>query len=322
MHKVGLKEFSLVSSGADNIRNITIGELFVMISNDQHRKAETSEANFKTNLFALQSLIKIIGPEFRLEELAKNPKYIRQYRTKLLEQRKQAGVEEEKAKRGINNYLRNLSAIFNYAVKVGHIPDTFVPSLERFKTVRRKQFELYTEAEEQAILSELKKCRHDGWLAFAIIIHTGVRAGAVCRQTQRDTRPMRWKDVDFMRGKITWRSKGTETRVPMHEKLREILLNRKKEIGDNWKPDKFVVHVTRPTLSHEITRVKKALGIEKEGAAHAARHAFALKILEHGGSSADIMNIMGHKDLSTTSAYIQIYDERNEMIFKRMGKSG
>ena len=143
---------------------------------------------------------------------------------------------------------------------------------------------------------------------FVIIVDTGVLL--------YDDRGLKWKHIDWMRNKVRLYSKGQERLVTLHPTLRNMLLERKAELGDSWNHEDHVIRFIRDTLSTYFRRAIKKAGINKPGAVHILRHTSGTKLL---ASSKDIritQEFLGHKNITTTEIYTHVIQEDMDKAVK------
>lgn len=338
LHRAGIEEFSLSDFKINSITELTLCEFYDIVVNDESRKFEVDNKTHYAQELALRNLMEIVGEKITLRELSANVRYINQFKSARfkigVEKYKNKGwdFEEDKIKRGININLKDLSAIFNYAVKTGHIPEHFIPKLDKYKTVKKKDYSTLFNEEIIRVLNALDEskgesdktiAKGDIWLAYIIVAETGLRRSAVFKRTIDDNeRGLKWKDVDWMRNVIRYRSKGSIHAVPMSDFLRKCLSKRKSELGEYFDPEKHIIRYTRDTISHYFKNAMKKAGIDKQGAVHVLRHSLPLQLLEAGASAFEVQEWMNHSDMQTTNIYVHMRNEGLQKLAKRKSRLG
>lgn len=112
-----------------------------------------------------------------------------------------------------------------------------------------------------------------------------------------------------MRGNIRLYSKKKERLVPLHDKLRKLLLDRKAELGNAFDPEDHVIHFVKDTLTQYFARAMKKAGVNKPGAVHILRHTAITKVLNASGNMRVAQEYAGHSQISTTQIYTHILQE-------------
>jgi len=228
-------------------------------------------------------------------------------------------VERFKAKRvrdglkpqSINNALRHLQAIYNYAHKLGyysgHNP---FQGVQRFKL--EKNPPRFLKKKEIDRLVEIAAAHgQDIHFVFALGIYAGLRKNEIVNA--------RWDWFDFDQRLITlsardnFHLKDAESRtIPLHEKLGEILLPYREEEGFIFVPDKDQPgkHRYRYEFKRAFHTVTKKAGLEWV-TPHVLRHTFASQLAIAGVSLYKISKWLGHSDVKTTQIYahLQTHDE-------------
>jgi integrase/recombinase XerD len=126
-----------------------------------------------------------------------------------------------------------------------------------------------------------------------------------------EVRTLRVEDVDSERMVIRVRSgKGGKDRLVM---LSPVLLE---ELRAHWRREKPATYLfptpgaDRPiydtALQRAVKRAAKAAGLSPEVSPHTLRHCFATHLLEDGVDIHVIQQLMGHKDIRTTMAYLRV----------------
>lgn len=72
-------------------------------------------------------------------------------------------------------------------------------------------------------------------------------------------------------------------------------------------------HVSAKYITNHFTELKKIYGLDKNLTFHSLRHSFATYYLINGGNILTLKSLMGHTYLGTTSIYIHIAQNFNEL---------
>jgi integrase/recombinase XerD len=133
----------------------------------------------------------------------------------------------------------------------------------------------------------------------------GVRIGQIAK--------LRLKDINWRAGSIHFQSSkwGSNLCFPLHLDVADALLAYIRETrGKSLCPEVFLAfHKTSPLgsvgLSCAIKRCFQLAGITARGA-HAIRHAFATRLMEHDTPLKTIADLLGHQSISTTFIYTKV----------------
>lgn len=228
-------------------------------------------------------------------------------------------VERFKAKRkkdglkpqSINDALRHLQAIYNYARKLGYFSgDNPFVGIARYKLEKNPPRYLSREQIDTVLIIS-EQVGRDIHLVFAIGIFAGLRRLEIVNA--------RWEWFDFRQKLITLSShdgfflKDSETRtIPLHDRLAEILIPYRQANGFVFMPDKEGQGKYR--YRYEFMRT---FNIVLESAnlkwvtPHVLRHTFASQLAIAGVSLYKIANWLGHSDVKTTQVYahLQTHDD-------------
>ena len=212
-------------------------------------------------------------------------------------------------------HLSLLRRILREAVQLGFIAR--MPALPTF----RKEPGVLPSAPSIEIVSRLLVAAGEGWLrtAIALAFYAGQRCGEVLalRVTDIDLTTKTLHIRQALSHDQIWTPKGREERaVPIATPLLEILA-----IVSNGKgPADLLVskpgmRITRQALYKRFVSLQKKAGISPQWSFHALRHAFGTHAVRSGGNIAAIRELMGHKDLETTTRYLHaVADDKRSVI--------
>lgn len=138
--------------------------------------------------------------------------------------------------------------------------------------------------------------------AFITIYAAGLRVSEAVKLTARD--------IDSARMVITIRqAKGRKDRyVMLSEQLLGILRDYwRRERPQNWL---FPGHPGRRITTRQLQRVcraaAEAAGLDKTVTVHTLRHSFATHLLEQGVDIHVIQDLLGHRNIATTTRYARV----------------
>jgi site-specific recombinase XerD len=128
-------------------------------------------------------------------------------------------------------------------------------------------------------------------------------------------------DIDFAAGEILIRQTKTyrARKVPLTIEIAEILIDYIKNGRDNAKYDELFIRTVAPRTpirapSSPGTMIRKylkdsGLKIPKQGT-HVLRHSLATHLINNGSTLKDIADLLGHKNIQSTTIYAKVQVER------------
>jgi len=213
-------------------------------------------------------------------------------------------------------YLVCLGSIFKRAMKVYGLPRNPADLVERPRVRRAAKIDVLR-PEEVLALVRAAESEQD-----AAIFHTAAFAGL----RMGELLALRWRDVDFTRrtihvrenwtqGETTTPKGGTERAVPMAEEVAERLASLGQR--DHFTTDDDLVfctprgqHVGYKSLKERYRAALRKAGLREDFRFHNLRHTFGSTVIRHA-DSREVMEWMGHADLTTTRRYLAFVDRED-----------
>jgi integrase len=213
-------------------------------------------------------------------------------------------------------YLVCLGSIFKRAMKVYGLPRNPADLVERPRVRRAAKIDVLRPEEVLALVRAAESDQD------AAIFHTAAFAGL----RMGELLALRWRDVDFTRrtihvrenwtqGETTTPKGGTERAVPMAEEVAERLARlgqREHFVAD----DDLVFctargqHVGYKSLKERYRAALRAANLREDFRFHNLRHTFGSTVIRHA-DSREVMEWMGHADLTTTRRYLAFVDRED-----------
>ena len=213
-------------------------------------------------------------------------------------------------------YLVCLGSIFKRAMKVYGLARNPADLVERPRVRRAAKIDVLR-PEEVLALVRAAESEQD-----AAIFHTAAFAGL----RMGELLALRWRDVDFTRrtihvrenwtqGETTTPKGGTERAVPMAEEVAERLAR----LGQrqHFTTDDDLVfctprgqHVGYKSLKERYRAALRAADLREDFRFHNLRHTFGSTVIRHA-DSREVMEWMGHADLTTTRRYLAFVDRED-----------
>jgi len=287
---------------------MTIGEFLDQILTA--RKHEVSRETLLRFRYLSEVLIRVVGAGMPMKDI--RPTDYDKFRTVRYEmaienyQRKGWRLDENKIKIGVNKDLRIITTLFRCASRKGIITKEWIPEFEKYKTDYVKLPKVLCATE---IINMANELEGEARLAFWIYYYTGFRRQAVAREKLDDTRALRWENINWMTNEIRIYSKRKEHVLPMHPRLREMLLEQKQNI-EHFNPADFVIHLTADSLSKLFRRAMNRLGIKNPSPIHSLRHTFATDVYNRTGDIYLTQEATGHSQISTLKIYANVAKSR------------
>jgi integrase len=213
-------------------------------------------------------------------------------------------------------YLVCLGSIFKRAMKVHGLPRNPADVVERPRVRRAAKIDVLR-PEEVLALVRAAQSEQD-----AAIFHTAAFAGL----RMGELLALRWRDVDFTRrtihvrenwtqGETTTPKGGTERAVPMAEEVAQRLARLGQR--DHFTADDDLVfctprgqHVGYKSLKERYRAALRMAGVREDFRFHNLRHTFGSTVIRHA-DSREVMEWMGHADLTTTRRYLAFVDRED-----------
>jgi len=213
-------------------------------------------------------------------------------------------------------YLVCLGSIFKRAMRVYGLPRNPADLVERPRVRRAAKIDVLRPEEVLALVRAAKSDQD------AAIFHTAAFAGL----RMGELLALRWRDVDFTRrtihvrenwtqGETTTPKGGTERAVPMAEEVAERLARLGQR--DHFAADDDLVfctargqHVGYKSLKERYRAALRAANLREDFRFHNLRHTFGSTVIRHA-DSREVMEWMGHADLTTTRRYLAFVDRED-----------
>lgn len=194
-------------------------------------------------------------------------------------------LDEEYSPVTVNNIIKDLKALLNYAVMMGYLPANPISSIKKLK-IEQTPPRFLEVSEIKAVLNSAKN--EILYPAVATAIYTGFRRGELKR--------LKWREIDFLRKKImVYRAKSKKFReIRLHPKLEKILR------PCRGKPDELCFEWSN---SRRIfRRILKQAGLSGVGW-HTFRHTCLSWLIMSGEDLRTVQEWAGHADIKTTMIY-------------------
>jgi integrase/recombinase XerD len=152
-----------------------------------------------------------------------------------------------------------------------------------------------------------------------VLYATGLRVSELVR--------LELQNINLVQGVIRVIGKGNKERIiPLGElavdSLEYYISNIRKEIlSDRISEFLFISKqkkaMTRQTFWHRVKYYVEKENINKKVSPHTLRHAFATHLLNNGADLRSVQLLLGHENISTTTIYTHIADERLRCIYNQ-----
>jgi integrase len=232
-----------------------------------------------------------------------------------------------------------LGGIFKRAMKLYGLPRNPVDIVERARVRRAAKIDVLRPDEVLALVRAAEAGRHRpppdpklgrrGLAALhrqdemdAGIIHVAAFAGL----RMGEILALRWRDIDFSRrtlhvrenwtqGETTTPKSGSERAVPMADEVAQRLARLGQR--EHFTGDEDLVfcttgglHLGYKSLKDRYRGALKAAGLRENFRFHNLRHTFGSTVIRHA-DSREVMEWMGHADLTTTRRYLAFVDRED-----------
>jgi len=211
----------------------------------------------------------------------------------------------------VNYEITCLHHFFRYAVEMKYIRSNPTQDIKKIKKPVRKAPRFLSKDEVNRVLPELRPRARS---MVEILLNTGMRWG--------ELRNLEWDDVDWnekrirVRVKEDWSPKGGERKVPMNNRVQQILKELPKT--NNW----VFSSRTGSRVKHYLvwqTFKKACQKAEIDNVSlHTLRHTFASHLVMARVDLATVSKLLGHKDISTTMIYSHLSPDHLTQAVERL----
>lgn len=203
-------------------------------------------------------------------------------------------------------YWTKLIACMNCAVKDGIIDKNPTTMVEGFKKTESTRMYLTVDEVRRLAATECRKPVHKN--AFLFSCMTGLRFS--------DVKKLTWGEVqrygDFIRLVFKQKKTGGMEYLDITPQAAELL-------GERGKPGELVfANISSYYTNKAIKRWVLRAGINKDITFHAARHTFAVMMLDIGADIYTVSKLLGHKKIETTQIYAKILDKNKQSAVKKI----
>jgi integrase len=209
-------------------------------------------------------------------------------------------TEREWAPATHNRYRATLSALFQFAVKKGHI-QVNPARLTAHHEEENERVRYLTADEEKKLMSAVRSSdQPEREKEILVALHSGMRRSEQYRTAQVPDGGLKWSFINFRAGVIRLpRSKGRKPReIPMNSVLKTTLRSIPQQIDSP-----YVFDGTDP--GKWFAELVSAAGVEDFGW-HDLRHTFASRLAMAGVPILHIRDLMGHSDVKVTMRYAHL----------------
>lgn len=191
-----------------------------------------------------------------------------------------------------------------------------VPSVKKPKRVPRP---ISVEAQDRITALDLRGPER---VICGLLFLAGLRVSEVCGLSVQDVA----LGHDDQEGALTIRGKGDKERVvtiapELWHALRDFMLSYSDLRGDSpliARPDGK--RWTPKMVQRRVRQWARRAGVKETVTPHRFRHRFASDLLNRGADLRVVQDILGHDDISTTAAYLEITDPRKREATNRLGR--
>lgn len=214
--------------------------------------------------------------------------------------------------KSICRHISSLRSFFKYLMsenKIKNNPTTLISNPKVLKKLPK-----YINYEDIEKILNTPDLKTDIGIRDALILEllyvTGIRVGELVN--------IKLKDININEKNIKILGKGNKERIIMFGSRALDLLNKYMKIRNNfikYDNDYLILSKTGRQINtreirYIIDRISKQAGIDMNISPHTFRHTFATHMLNEGADLRSVQELLGHENLSTTTIYTHLSNEK------------
>ena len=282
-------------------------EKFIDYIRIQRNYSNNTEINYLIDLDSFSSYLK--SKKIKFNEL--NYKEISLY-TKYLKEVKELEPSS------INRHLSAIRSFYNYLVTIGEVksnPFKLVNGPK--KAIKLPNYMKYSEFEEMINACDDRDLGIRNRALLELLLATGARIGELIN--------IKVHDINFNFREIKVLGKGNKERIcyfneHAEDSLKDYINNSRVKLLKGKSSDYlFINHIGTPLTSRGvrtiIDNIIKKSSLNTKITPHTFRHTFATMLLNEGCDLKSVQELLGHVNLSTTSIYTHVTNDRIKDIY-------
>lgn len=215
--------------------------------------------------------------------------------------------------------LSSLKSFFKYLVRKKTLKINPVAGIKA--PIERKLPVFLTREEVSALIESAKGTKSQDLrdrAIFETLYSTGIRISELVGMNERD--------IDLIGEVVKIRGKGKKERiVPLGSFASKALIEYirspqrlfRRRDSEAVFLNKFGKRITTRSVSRVFEKYLKQIAIRTKATPHTLRHTFATHLLDAGADLRDIQELLGHKQLATTTIYTHISTTKLKEAYKK-----
>lgn len=223
------------------------------------------------------------------------------------------------SKNTINRILSSLRGFYKYMGEEKYIESNPFSSVSSLKKDKKLPSYLYTNEVEDLLNIEENDnpINQRNELIVELLYDTGLRVSELVN--------IKLSDINFSSKTIKTLGKGKKMRIVMfgeygEEKLKKYINEGREKLVSNDSEDYLLLNsrggvLTTRSVRNIINLLSSKARIKSHVTPHTLRHTFATHLLNEGAELTTVKELLGHKNLSTTSIYTHLSKEHLRNVY-------
>lgn len=219
--------------------------------------------------------------------------------------------------KSICNHISSLRSFFKFLKNEEIISTNPMILIENPKLEKKLPKFLYYEDMEKVL--NIPDLSSDIGIRDALILEllyvTGIRVSELIN--------IKLNDVDYSNNKIKITGKGNKQRMVIYGNRCSDLLNKYLDIRNKFMKDNndyLILGIKGKRINDRVVRniinnISIKAGINLKISPHTFRHTFATHMLNEGADLRSVQELLGHENLSTTTIYTHVTNERLRSVY-------